>query len=344
MLKLSYSQIQKYQMCPKSYQFYYKDKLRPDVKSGALVFGSCLDSALNVLLLERDLPKAKECFLQNFRTFELNDKEEDLLNTVKVVYSTSDFDQDLLKAEDLEKLSKEIPFSLLKDLRSEVGYDGMTEEQKLSYNRYNFYAMRNKGLLMLESYFNNILPNFKKVLAVQKQIKMKNTADDEIVGYVDAIVEMENLGVVLIDNKTSSISYSEDSVKLSQQLALYSYILNDEYKIEHAAYVVLLKHPKKEVTKVCKKCNFMVTSGTHKTCNNIINEKRCGGEWDKTVVLSINTQFIVDKISPQKQEMVIENVDTITACIQNELFPRNFHVCENYFGGKCDYFNICHKK
>ena len=62
---LSHSQIGRYQMCPKSYEYYYIQKLRPKVHSASLVFGSAIDNALNALLTGQESPEA--LFEKSFR-------------------------------------------------------------------------------------------------------------------------------------------------------------------------------------------------------------------------------------------------------------------------------------
>ena len=52
--KLSHSQVSRYGLCPKSYEFHYVRKIRTSVMSAALVYGSALDSALNQLLLPEE--------------------------------------------------------------------------------------------------------------------------------------------------------------------------------------------------------------------------------------------------------------------------------------------------
>lgn len=349
-MRLSYSQLSKYQLCPKSYEFYYKKNLKPETKSGALAFGSALDVALNSLMIERDLDKAKEIFLQNFLKTDINGVIHDLKTSDKIVYSVSDFSEELLSDGDLEELKSEpFQFKTLKERRDAVGWDGMSKEEKLSYNKYNFLAMRRKGLLMLEAYARDILPKIKRVVEVQKRIELHSSNNkDSIVGYIDAIVELEGVdGLVIMDNKTSSMPYDQESVFTSQQLSLYSFILQQmNIQASFGAYAVLLKPIRKKLSRVCKTCgNVPEPESRHKTCN-ATNEKgkRCGGEWDTTKEIYIDTQLIVDRINENFTESVIENLDVITESISKDLYPRNFQSCQNYWGGKCDYFNLCYKK
>ena len=48
--KLSHSSANIFQDCPKKWEFWYKDRLRPKVQSAALLFGSALDGAITAIL------------------------------------------------------------------------------------------------------------------------------------------------------------------------------------------------------------------------------------------------------------------------------------------------------
>lgn len=341
-MKISYSQLQKYQICPKSYEFYYAKKIRPETKTASLVFGASLDEALNSLLLERDLDKAKRIFEEKFKTTEVNGQVVDLFNTDKIVYSVNDFDEDLLFDEDLKLLQNLTPYPTLDDIRRNLGFDNMSTNHKIEYNKYNYLSLRNKGFLMLEAYYEDILPKIKRVVEVQKKIELENShKTDSIIGYVDLIAEVEGYGLTIIDNKTSSIPYESESVFTSQQLSLYAFMSN--LPIEYGAYAVLLKPIKKDVYKRCSKCDYDGSGSRHKTCNNEINNKRCNGEWLIEKKLSVRTQFIIDRINKDFQNVVVDNLDIIVNNIKNGIFPYNFQSCLNYWGGKCDYFDICYK-
>lgn len=335
--RLSYSQLQKYQMCPKSYQFYYIDKIRVDKTTGALVFGKALDAALNNLLISRDLKKAEEIFETEFSTFQINFKTYSTKSATNIVYSVHDFDKDLLP----EDLKLNIPYEDLVNKRKQVGFDSMSVEEKSVYNTYNFYSMLIKGKIMIRDYYNTILPKITKVHAVQEKIEFANTSGDIIVGFVDAIVDIDGFKNVLIDHKTSSVKYEADSVKFSQQLALYKYFREN---VEWLAYIVFNKRLLKNKTKKCKICSFDGSNTRHKTCNNIINNQRCGGEWNEIINPTADIEIIVDKIDEVVQELVIQNLDDINQGIKNKYFPRNLQACRNYWGGECDYFKVCYSK
>lgn len=111
---------------------------------------------------------------------------------------------------------------------------------------------KHKGEIMLDAYYEQVLPKIKKVIAIQEEISVKNTDKDEFTGKIDAIVEWEDGRIILLDNKTSSISFEDDSVQKSPQLGTYFEILKDKYKLEAAGYVVIPKRLRKKKKPVCE--------------------------------------------------------------------------------------------
>jgi hypothetical protein len=61
-IKLSNSQKDVYELCPYKYYLYYIKKYRSTIQGSALLMGNAFDEALNDLLINRDLNKAKEIF------------------------------------------------------------------------------------------------------------------------------------------------------------------------------------------------------------------------------------------------------------------------------------------
>ena len=50
MNKLSFSQINKYNQCPRSYKLHYVDRLRERSATAYLAFGTAMDESLNAIL------------------------------------------------------------------------------------------------------------------------------------------------------------------------------------------------------------------------------------------------------------------------------------------------------
>lgn len=198
--------------------------------------------------------------------------------------------------------------------------------------------------MLLQVYKEQLLPKFKKVLAIQKQVELKNDDGDSIIGYVDLIAELHDGRIAVIDNKTAGREYDLDAVTKSPQLSLYKTILNsgDEFNVDVAAFAVLIKQLNKNVKKTCMSCDFKADKGsTHKTCYNEINKKRCGGDWKREIEFEGRSQFLLDEIPEAVQEMVLENINVINHSIKNDIYPRNFNNCKTKYGTLCPYFQKC---
>lgn len=354
--KLSHSAMNKYQDCAKAFEYRYQKRIVSKYKSGALYFGTALDDALNELL-ENGPEKAHEFFDKKW--FAQPDNEYNVVKLEEnedVLYSASDFDKDLLQKSDWAKLYKKAeelglgnsPIDIIKGIvkeKSEKGWANLGSKQRRYYNFANWLCLSRKGHLMLDAYVKKILPNIKNVLSVQKYVKIPNSQGDIVRGYIDAVVEWKDGSIVLLDNKTSSIEYEADSVLKSPQLTLYKMILDRDPEwntpIDKCGYAVLRKGIKKDITKKCKSCKYVAEKGSrHKTCNNEIDKKRCGGEWDRSVKLDVDVQIIIDKIPDIVQNMVVENMTMINSSIKTGIFPRNFNACKKPWG-LCEYYNKC---
>jgi PD-(D/E)XK nuclease superfamily len=361
-IKLSNSGKNKYMSCPRSYQLHYIDKWRPITISSPLIFGSSIDNALNVMLDNKDNPEALKMSLHEFdRHWEQNQNSVrqivDIPLNPNIRYSRTDFDPDLLEKKDWAELFKynkdffEMKNATDEKLKAGVEWLDIPEEDRMVLNYSNWLCMSRKGHLLLEAYHKDILPNFKRVIAVQKTVELLDEDGNNLNGVIDFVAELHDGRIAVVDNKTSSQEYEEDSVSGSEQLATYQEILNIfaedpenewTHKIDCCAYSVLVKKLEKDITKVCKDCNHL-GQGSHKTCDNILDGKRCNGEWTKTKKFTVKTQFIVGEISDEFAQEVLENVTTVKSCIELGLFPKNYSNCKSMFGSPCPYLSLCHK-
>jgi hypothetical protein len=362
-MKLSNSSLNKYLSCPRSYKLHYREKIVSKFKGSALFFGGAVDLALNELLEKKGLDKAKEVFVSSWSTgYDNANRPIVLKDHPYVTYSDADFDFDMLTKSDLSEIQDyrvnhqiNVPdsiFDFIKFIKENKRNDTFKQLDPIIlgfYNMINWLCLRNKGLLMIEAYNNQILPEFKEVLAIQVQAKLDSNCGDTVEGIVDLVVRLHDDTVVLLDNKTSSVDYGPDSVRTSQQLTLYKLVLNDmhskglfPHKIDKCGYAVIKKRPTKIVDKVCKSCGHKAT-GSHKTCNNTIDEKRCGGEWDGTINYVFETQFLLDNISENQEDLVLETINEVNKAISHEIFTPNLNSCIGVYG-KCVYYSLCHSK
>lgn len=364
MPRLSFSQINKYNQCPRSYKLHYIDKLREKSATAYLAFGTAMDESLNAILLDYQKNKQVTCdyktiFDENWQTIEINKKEHSLPTCTLVGYAKADFIIELLDESDkqfiiakshelgFEDALRGVSFSQLKELKDELEeeksqrqYKPFYEQRHALLNLMNWRSMRRKGHLMLDAYIKNILPEIEEVIAIQKQIELKSECGSSIIGYVDAIVKLKSReDYTVLDNKTASQPYAEDAVKTSQQLLLYTYALG--YK--HAGFAVMLKNIRMNRKKKCIECGYESNSA-HKLCNNILEtNKRCNGTWEEEVFPEATTQLIKDEVEEQTQFVVVDNVSEINEAITANVFPKNLSTCKNIYGNPCIYLNHCWK-
>jgi RecB family exonuclease len=356
-MRLSFSQISKYGQCPRSYKLYYVDKLRERSATAFLAFGSAMDEALNTVL--RDLQKNKKvtsdykaAFDECWQTVEVNKRKYPLVDCTLVGYAKTDFVEDLLQTDDIRFIKAKLSeygveemesYTILKNQleeeRSRRATVAFSENRHRALNLLNWLSMRRKAHLMLDAYVRDIVPKIESVTAVQKQVELKSDCGSSLVGYVDTIVRLKGDDEdTVLDNKTSASPYTEDQVKLSQQLSLYTYALG----LKKAAYAVMQKNIRMNREKVCSACGFEST-GAHKTCNNTVDGKRCNASWNETVKPEAVTQLIVDTIEEQTQHVVVDNIAEVNDAIAANVFPKNLSACKNIYGNPCPYMNACWK-
>jgi RecB family exonuclease len=179
------------------------------------------------------------------------------------------------------------------------------EENEIEYSKSDlepekdgWNSLCDKGIVLIGEYYKQILPRVKKVLAVQELVSLKNSDGDEITGFLDIIVEWEDGKVYLLDHKTSSAKYTEDSARKSPQLALYHYIAKDKYKIDGVGYIVLPK-------KLRKKAPY------------------------------VDIQIILDTLEEGLEDKTVENFDRINTLVSNGVFDKKHNPNGKY--GPCPY-------
>ncbi len=367
-IKLSHSAINKFQDCPKAYDYRYNHKFSSIYKSGALYFGSAIDDAMNEMLeMHGDEAALKETdFTDVFDkkwTYQPNSEYKVIYlpTDVNVLYSASDFDKDLLLKEDVasikENASKaDIELTSISDfmddtkkLKAEKGWENVDKNIRQLYNYINWCSLRRKGHLMVNWYKDHVMPTFDRVLAVQKYVKMENEEGDVIRGYIDLVVQTKTGLNIVFDNKTSSIDYAYDSAIRSPQLILYKEILDNDpewkYPIHQVGFIVMKKQIIKDKVLTCQKCDKHPLSSRVKTCDHEYEDdkgklKRCKGHFDIHTEFKVEVQTRVNPVKSHIRKLIMENIDQINWSIQNDMYQRNFNACEKPWG-KCEYFSKC---
>ena len=325
-MKLSHSALERYKLCPKSYQYHYVMGYRDIMVGSPLVYGNILGKvfAQQVLSKKVNLTDEEKGLLNKIpaeyfdelcQTYELNGEKISLPTSELIHYHKGDYQEEILTDTDLE---------LIANYRKSHGFNNVGFEDLYSYYKaaqadkdeigfmnFMFYvSMRRKCLYMIESYQVNIVPRIVKVHSLEEPISIKNCAGDEIVGFIDldADIALDDGTVVraILDNKTSSAKYNVKKFVESGQLHLYNYLK----ELEYIGYLVIVK--KIKVPKIGKK----------------------KGE------TFAESQILVQANCPELEEGFIKNADEILELIKSEMFPKNTSSCLA-FGQRCPFYNLC---
>lgn len=349
--KLSHSAVSRYLKCPESYKNHYIRKLRPDATSSALLFGSALDAAIEVVLGDSEL-EYMTVFWENWNSAFINKKREDLPTNTKIAYAEKDMDWDLLQEADVLKLESFIKTKNLaklakgdaketykecQDKKKKRKYVKFSEAEHQYLNYANWLCMARKAPLMIEAFKKHILPKIKEVHSTQKQITLENDEGDVARGFIDIVVTLDDGKKYVLDVKTSARKYDEDAANNSPQLSLYAH----HEGIEDVGYVVLYKNISKVKTRVCTSCGHVEDNNRVKTCSAEVEGKRCGGDLKAEVEREASVDLVLGKLNERYTQSVLENFDTVNNLIKQDIFYKNFDSCNNWFGQRCPYYKLC---
>jgi hypothetical protein len=269
-MRLSHTAKEMYLTCPKKWQLHYQEKLRSTLIGSALFFGSAIDEALNRMLLEKKknltdeekelMDKTVEnTFIEHFTKARIVDEYVDISKSSQAMYYKSDLDISLLEPKDhkailifanelgLDVNSYEDICSFTEECQVIFKKGSVDNETQRMYNYICWLSLRNRGLMLLDAYRVQIMPEIEEVFDVQKKISLPDSSD-EFVGVIDLICSFTSEPGVryVCDNKTSSRPYKSDSVQTSEQLAAYS-----EYEQNNkCAYIVIVKKLRKREPRV----------------------------------------------------------------------------------------------
>lgn len=213
-LRMSNSRLDLYAQCPKKYDFRYNQNLKGNYTASPLLFGSAIDSALNYILesirdgIEWNIDKAKSLFLIGMEKWTPEKNRLDFFRG-------------------------DVP----EELQDSIDGDDTLFQIKV------WNEMVNRGYKCIDTYAEDIIPQFKRVISVQDTKVVTNETGDEFILIIDFIAEMNDGRIVLLDNKTASRKYPKNKVVTSQQLSLY---LNQFPELKYAGYCVLIKDPNRE--------------------------------------------------------------------------------------------------
>ena len=347
--KLSHSSAAIFQTCPTKWKYHYLERLRPVTQSAALLFGTAVDAAFTSILKGKE-KNPKDVFAFFWRFQEVNGVKTYLTTCPDIVYANNDYDADLLDEDDINKLKQEYqladPVVYIDEIYKEkdvVGFENLSIEKRKILNHANWLCLYHKGILFIDAFNKNVLPNITEVLGSQVYVKLDNEEGDSVIGYADAVVRWKGLEKpVVLDFKTSSKEYERDAVLTSPQLTLYVHDLSEKYEqTRNAGFVVFSKKIRKNKTKRCSKCGNDGTGKRHRTCDAIVNNERCNAEWIEKINPEVFVQILINEIPWQTESIVLDNMDYINEAIKNGVFHRNFNSCVQPWG-KCAYYDKCY--
>lgn len=165
-------------------------------------------------------------------------------------------------------------------------------------------SLRRRGVIILEEYNTQIMPRIKEVVAVQIDKLVPNEQGDHLQVKTDFIAVWEDGRRILFDNKTTSMAYKEDAVRLSEQLAIYYELLKEEYKLDAAGFIVIAKK---------------------------VNKKK---------LPCVNINVIIDAIDEETFHRTLEQYDDVLAQIKTGVFSCEPSSCGSKFG-PCCYRKFC---
>ena len=363
--RTSYSQNSTYTGCPQYWNLSYNYRIKSDVESATLYFGSAIDAAITALLEGK--PDYVYIFKDKWRKAFQYGKATPIFDNPNIVYSTNDFDEHVLKTKDHDTLLLWAAELNLGDSPDVVGlvkelikikknpHKNLSANQLRFFSRASGLSLKRKGEVLIESFKTQFYPKITKVLATQKYASIKDEASgDLITGYVDMVLEIEGYDrPIIFDLKTAAQPYTQDQIDMSEQLTLYSAMKSQEYNTDLVGYVVLCKNIPKDTEYYCVECGHVKT-GKHKTCDNRVDAKegekagsdgkvRCDGAWAGKTILKPEVQVLVEKKSDAQVNSLLEDYANIVLAMKNKIVYKNTSKCNSWYGAPCIYKNLCWK-
>lgn len=268
-MMLSKTQLEMYKECPRKYQLRYIEKWVSKIQDSPLFFGIAIDEALNCMLVTKKIQlndeelqyvgkSAKDLFVEKLQNVVVLKENVDIRCSELARYSMSDFDKDLLSIDDVKYIIKNHNVSEIKLTMNDwedfvdtcVSVRKNKEMLNLpEYRLFNFFcwmSLKNKGLMLIDAYEKEIMPEIVEVHEIQKTIALPNDDGDHIKGVIDFIATFKDGVTRIMDNKTSSVKYTQKNIDESLQLSIYT---EHEQNFE-AGFAVLEKKIRKREPRV----------------------------------------------------------------------------------------------
>lgn len=329
--------------CPKEWELHYVHKIRSTKVGSSLFFGSAIDAACESYALNQNPEMSRAVFKEKMQTQEINNEPTDLPSCTQIEYMDSDFDPELFSESDNQSILTDTPFVTVQELYDDLKQKEDIDSKKL-YAYINWLSLFRKGEYLVNRFMDVFDSEISEVLLTQGEIEFEDNKGNKIIGKPDFLARLKkNNQLAILDLKTTSSFYQKNSVVESNQLALYIAYYREFYPgLSLGGYIVLNKKIKKNKEKICSVCGHDDSGKATKTCTNLIEGKRCSGEYNIRVFPEATGQFILDKVPESKIESVVEDFNSTVQKVELGEFPQNTEACVR-FGGKfkCPYYEYC---
>lgn len=317
-VKLSHSKVQKYLSCSKMYEFHYEKRIRSRVLGSPLFFGLACDESINRLLLDKKAEKSQleeELMIKTpAEVFDEHMNKARILNKVVnpktyqyMQYSKTDYDSSLLEESDFQAIGQEKDFCEAHvewyHAESKKKKPEISEEDTRLFNLINWHSLYRKGLMIIEAYETEIMPQIHEVYSIQKEISLPNEDGDSIIGFIDFICSFTDDPETkyIVDNKSSSKAYKAKDLDESDQLHTYA----EAEDIQNICYIVYEKN--------IRKCEPRVRITIWK-----------------------------GQINEEQMEKTFDQYENVLYSIKNEEFNPDYNSGCFFFGRICQYYSLCH--
>jgi hypothetical protein len=302
--KLSHTSVSLYNECGRKYKLHYIDKIRSKDEKSALYFGKCLDNALNILLLNKDLNEALKLFEIDWKNAPTNLK-----------YSKSDYDQELIDWEDKVEGSP---------------WDSLRIKGELLIMAYHTAVLpKIKNVVIIQ----------KPVSIKNNEGDEVAGFLDLIVEWEDGKTYLMDNKSSSIPYSLTSAKESQQLV-LYYYLEKDNYKLDG---VGFIVLSKKINKNKVKTCKVCgttstgreKTCAKMVLKPGRFT-----KEERCNNEFSISYNPTVDVQFIINQVDEKDEDKCVDTFDLANNGILNQNFEPNFRACVGKYG-KCVYFDYC---
>jgi hypothetical protein len=339
---ISYSSASRFKECAQ--KFYYSKQYKTTINASALFFGKAVEAGIDALVEDQGLTTAFKTFKQDWHTSPANqfDNERVLFDSSEMFYYASDYDKNLLIQH--EKILQ-VWLSEIYQTSEVLGWeiivkkvqDQIKKEEKIEakdrqfYHRVMWLCCRQRGIHLIQAFYEQILPNIEEVVSSQERISIKNADGDEAIGYVDYIFKYKGYDQpIVFDLKTAGRPYTQHELDTSDQLRLYA----AAKKLNNIGYLILLK--KISFEKSCDQCDHIRENYRLKKCS-----KCKKGTYSKSKPKP-KTQIMIKTLETREVEDMVEDYSNILTAIKNKVTWKNPKSCNN-FNKKCEFYDLCWK-